>query len=379
MAYGLTKRKISIEGQLKNKDHKECSKIKSQEIVKLHKPLKVRRSKYELEITRVQQIEGGVEVFARAWNSKGQIGFGKDGTVDIERFRIFNPPVLVDDHNGDIVRESTDPETGEVKQRRLREDPHEAILQEIEHTISVKVQKYGPENIVLGKIGNTTSTFYPDAGDPGTTSIDGSYDETQGSGKWDAVHDETSSNSAVGTDTNEVYCRARVGGETSIIRSIFLFDTSTIDSADIITSATFSLRGTAKFTGVNDGNDFVSVVQSNPASNTTMSTADYDQVGDAVDNPTEGVDSGDRIDITTWSTSGYNDFPLNSTGLGWIDEAGITKLGVREGHDIVDSAPASGTTGVRGYYADRSGTSNDPKLVVEHGVASTFTPKVMLI
>ena len=29
--------------------------------------------------------------------------------------------------------------------------------------------------------------------------------------------------------------------------------------------------------------------------------------------------------------------------------------------------------------ADQKGTSNDPKLVVEHGVASTFTPKVMLI
>src|SRR3990167_1069334 len=40
-------------------------------------------------------------------------GFGADGSVEIERFRIYNPPILVDDPNGTIIREWTDEITKE--------------------------------------------------------------------------------------------------------------------------------------------------------------------------------------------------------------------------------------------------------------------------
>lgn len=105
--------------------------------------------------------QSGIELFAKAWKGDKQLGFGKDGSVEIERFRIFNPPILVDDPNGDIVREWTDEKTGELKQRKLREDPIEAIRQTVAHNVKI----VGKENaqIVIGKIGNTTSTFYPDA------------------------------------------------------------------------------------------------------------------------------------------------------------------------------------------------------------------------
>src|SRR3989344_2016473 len=49
------------------------------------------------EIQSVQKIEGGIEILARAWKDGKQLGFGKDGSVEIERFKIFNPPILVDD------------------------------------------------------------------------------------------------------------------------------------------------------------------------------------------------------------------------------------------------------------------------------------------
>ena len=52
---------------------------------------------------KIEEIEGGIQIFAQAWNLDGtQVGFGKDGTVDIERFQIINPPILVPDENGDV-------------------------------------------------------------------------------------------------------------------------------------------------------------------------------------------------------------------------------------------------------------------------------------
>ncbi len=83
----------------------------------------------------MESIDGGVQVFARAWDANDrQIGFGKDGTVDIERFRIFNPPILVSDPKGDIVHEFIN-EDGEVFRQNYREDAYGALLQVLAHTI----------------------------------------------------------------------------------------------------------------------------------------------------------------------------------------------------------------------------------------------------
>ena len=87
------------------------------------------RSKNEkFEVTEINEIKGGVEMFVRAWGEKDkQIGFGEDGSVDIERFRFFNPPVYVEDPNGDIVVETVDEETGVRRTKKFREDPEEAL------------------------------------------------------------------------------------------------------------------------------------------------------------------------------------------------------------------------------------------------------------
>ena len=112
------------------------------------------------------------------------------------------------------------------------------------------------------------------------------------------------------------------------------------------------------------------------ASATAVSTEDYDQVG-SVDSPTKG---GER-DISTLSTGSYQNFTLNATGLGWIARSGetkpsgfvssgITALGWREGNDVDDTAISQANTRnfVVWYPADRAGTSQDPKLVVEHAI-----------
>src|SRR5262249_50264514 len=124
------------------------------------------------QIVSVSPIDGGVEVHARAWDKNGQIGFGPDGTVDIERFLIYNPPILVPDPTGTVQRVHTNPLTGVETIGRYREDAREALMQTLEDIIRVKQQKFGSEQIIVGKVGSTTSTFYPDKNQE-SSSVDG--------------------------------------------------------------------------------------------------------------------------------------------------------------------------------------------------------------
>jgi len=74
------KRIDMIEKLLKNKNSKERANIKGKEIAKVNFRGKHTdtKTKIKIEITDIKEIEGGVEVFARAWKGKKQLGFGKD-------------------------------------------------------------------------------------------------------------------------------------------------------------------------------------------------------------------------------------------------------------------------------------------------------------
>ena len=360
-------------------------------------------NEYEIEITGVNEIDGGIEVFARAWKDGVQLGFGKDGSVDIERFRYFNPRMLVDDINGDIVRvsESTDIETGVVttNKRVLRYDPEEAMKICLLDTIK-QVGKEGT-NIVVVKIGNTVTTFYSDTG-TGSTTVDGplTYDTGTSGPSWDQAHDATDTADSGGglggvfpssdgnVDNFQTACTiysAATGGRKIITRAAYLFDTSAIGT-DTVDTATFSIFVRDSQADDNDGDDFISVVQSALSANNNIATTDFDNIGDAIDDPTEGIDTGDRKDISAISaTPAFLSFSLNTTGKGWVDTSGITKLGTREGHDILDNPITNISTNaynrVNIYFSDYAGTTSDPKLVVEHsaGGGSSFIPQTIII
>ena len=111
----------SIQPLLEGKDTKQKSIIKSDEIVKYNFIGTYEDKTYgqTIEIKSVAKIEnGGLEVVARAWKGTHQLGFGKDGSVEWERFWIYNPPVLVYDPAGTTVREWIDSTTKELKQKR---------------------------------------------------------------------------------------------------------------------------------------------------------------------------------------------------------------------------------------------------------------------
>lgn len=346
-------------------DAKERATLKGAEIAKLgalsRRNIKFSGADYDIEIVSMNAIEGGVEVFARAWDGNGQIGFGKDGSVDVERFRIFNPPILVADGTQTLTE---DREGNPCLVDNFKEDVELAILQSLAHIIKVKKEKHGSERIVPGVVGNTTSTFYPAAG--ANAPVDGTVGLLAANQSWATKHDALTGDSADVNFNSDPKLRGGTVSDTwsSITRTAILFDTSSIPDTDVISSATLSLKGTS----IVDTNfdQKAGIVGSTPAANNDITTADYDQFGT--------TRYASDIDLGSLSGSAYNDFALNATGIAAISKTSYSKFGVRLSSDIDNSPPAwvsSGQATFQFAAADTSGTDSDPKLVVEHAAPIT--------
>ena len=212
------------------------------------------------------------------------------------------------------------------------------------------------------------TTFYPDAS-PESTSVDGRVYKTNGT-SWALAHDATTGEGASDSDgnLNGLFTFDWSGSTYQIARSAYLFDTSSLGSGQAVDAAVFSIVPST----VTDVDGFsICLVQSNLASNTAVVAADYDQIGDAVANPTEGAT---RKAISTYSTGSYQAQTLDATGRGWVDVSGITKLGLRTSPDCDDDPTGLSvdtiSTRIICYNADQAGTSSDPKLVVTHSDAA---------
>jgi len=346
------------------------AKVKGYEIAKLkHVPktnVKFSGADYDIEILSFEPIEGGVELYARAWYPDGTpVGFGKDGTVEIERFRFINPPVLIDNPSGKIVRHWTDA-NGVKYSRKLKQDYKLAILQSLAHTIKVSTKDNPKGQIIKGKRGHTTSTFYPDP-DPETNTVDGWVNRSlaeswtnKRNGAGNEAADNATSSFWIGLMAN-----ASPPNWENMIRGIAGFNTSSIPDSDPVTSATLSIYGSSK---VDNFSQSVVVDRNIPSSNTSLANSDYN-IGNW-----DGVEQAtNRITIASWDTAGYNDFTLNSTGKNNIDKTGNSWFGLRGSGDFDNSEPThpggAAWMQAQGYHADESGTTKDPKLVVVHGAA----------
>lgn len=216
----------------------------------------------------------------------------------------------------------------------------------------------------------TTSVFY---------SIDDGYmGSNVNGGSWDGVHDATYANGGDDTSDNEVRTYD-VSGRFIIYRSYLIFRTGLVipDNA-IIASSSLIVEETYHSVGDDDGDDFVNIVNFNPADATNISWADYDNFG-ATNTPEE---LSNRIDISD-SINGWVAFPLNTTdviakeGDTFCDNthAGYTCLGVREGHDILDDPILATKYNVFHFNnIEEAGTTNDPYLLVEWSTTTEETP-----
>lgn len=342
----------TISGLPKELTVKERTARKGQAIAALGHIPKERQGRYFIEVVRMEPIEGGVQVFVRAWDVDNQpIGFGNDGTVEIERFRFFNPPILVEDAGGDITRTWVDETTGASHTLWFREDPKEALLQSLEHTIVVKKEKFGSGRIIKEKIGNTTDIFYP--------SSEGSIYSVPNA-TWSGARAATT-----GTLRDGVV-QVNYDGGYLVERAFFNFETFALPDTDTIDSAIISFKGT----GTNFGS---------PTANIYFSAASDVIVADDLDlvSSTEYCDTP----ITSWSASAYNDFALNAAGITAISKTGLTKTSLRVANYDGDNAPPAALHKFHFLLADEVGTTNDPNLVVEHSAVASgaATPTGLLL
>lgn len=214
-----------------------------------------------------------------------------------------------------------------------------------------------------------TDTFYPNPA-PGTTSISGGIAGASNA-DWATAGNNTTGSTFTG---NTMPAWARAFTTTySRGRCFALFDTSTLTSGANISAGVISFYGASSERAVDTAFDYITIVQASPASNTAVAAADFIEIG-SITNPTEGIDSGERKPVSGFSTSGYTDFTLNSTGRGWISKTGVSKFGVREGDDTQASAfvglGSEQNNIVEVYTANETGTSKDPKLVVTYTIAT---------
>jgi len=291
--------------------------LSDKQLVGVHK-----HSNLTLEIIDVQPMPSGVMILARGWIGKRQLGFGKDRTVDIERFKVYNPPLK--------------------------------IIDDVAHTMSLVGKP--SKKIIADKVGNTTSTFYPslngyinfDTGDTGKT--------------WAYAHDAATGTSVTTAGGTIAVESGLIGGGWYYINRGFLyFDTSAIGS-DTIDSAIFSLAASGKADADNDGTDYMNLYGATPASTTALVVADYDQAGTTAF--AAAIDIGSIVTNTN-----YNNWTLNASGLAAINKTGVTTFSVREGHDAEDIAIEVGENYVNFYSV---ASDYDPKIVVVHTASSAI-------
>lgn len=349
----------SLAQQLKNKSAAEAAQITSRAIVAVL-TLGTKTSKdLSIEILEIKEIDKGVQVLARAFKNGKQLGFGKDKDVDIERFKIYNPPYKVDDGT---YREVVDVNGETILVPNRKEDPAQALLENLAHTISVTGKESG--GIVAGKIGHTVSTFNPDA-NAESTSVDGYTQFFSDNGSWAAARSAATGTDAGDTNTVSYGGAEQLGaaGPDFILnRAFFLFDTSALPDTDEISSAVLSIYDG---NNANSNADSISyhIVSSSPASNTAITTADHDQVGST---------SFASKALSTFSNNTFQDFTLDANGIANISKTGISKFGLLSSLDLNNTAPTTSPTSISRFditYADSA--SNDPKLVVTHAAAAS--------
>ena len=165
---------------------------------------------------------------------------------------------------------------------------------------------------------------------------------------------------------------ARGGGYSyTIYRSFFFFDTSGI-STDV-DSATFKVYGYSQ-----TGGDLIAVKSNSDIE--TLGTSDFGSIV-GWNTTTDGSGGGDNesnvtkysSEVSTWSSTGYNDITLNAQALADMrDDDKLYVCLLNFDFDLKDIAPTGYTSHRNGlHYTNYTGTSRDP--YIDYTLAPTTT------
>lgn len=228
-------------------------------------------------------------------------------------------------------------------------------------------------NSAVPIIALTVSTFESDAGNPGTTTVDGNVNRT-GVNESLAVIRAGAGTGSSGTGQNISWQLSSSGSDpnyATLIRSILTFDTSAIPDTDTISSARLRLYANAKsdgLSGESSNNSKTVLTLSSPAANNAIANSDFSQVG--------STDLGRSDTQANITTSAYNDITLNATGLANISKTGVTPLGIRAAWDFDNTT--TGITWASGqdqrilFNSADNGGGNHPILEVTHAASTSI-------
>lgn len=211
--------------------------------------------------------------------------------------------------------------------------------------------------------GFSTLTAYPDAGSTGTT-IDGDVMRTGVSEDFATIR-AGAGNSRTDTGTQGgpfIEANFGAGSWNKLHRYIATFDTSTLTSGAIITDAVISFWGDGK--GQDAGTPASHIGGATPASNNALVASDYGQCGST---------SFANVAYASFDATNtvYTNYTLDSNGIANISKTGISRFCHRLSWDMLNNTTGLGGGGFnnsffRYKFADQTGTSNDPKLVVTY-------------
>jgi hypothetical protein len=164
---------------------------------------------------------------------------------------------------------------------------------------------------------------------------------------------------------------SRGGGYTYTVSRAFMFF-STAGITSNVASATLKIYGysqnSANSIAIKATSDIGTITTADINSITGWSTgsADGSGAGDNESNVTKYSD-----ELTSWSTSGYNDFTLTSAALANMRDDNYLYVCIMETvHDLRDITPTSNLRNGL-YFTDNTGTSKDP--YIDYTLAPTAT------
>lgn len=221
-----------------------------------------------------------------------------------------------------------------------------------------------------------TIIFTPDA-HPESTSVDGwvrefdldglTWAEIRGGSGYDANDDSFRLTANIQAD-------AAANKWQQLVRTIMLFNTSSLPDDEPIVSVTLTLTGRsgADNLGISPS---MNIYSSNPASIGAIVAGDFDSLGT--------TPFATAIAHSSWNQEGENIFTLNADGIAAISKTGITKLGARLVCDAEDEEPSwsegQKQSSFNFYSADETsgGVSYPPKLTVTYGTSPIVTTQAV--
>jgi hypothetical protein len=170
----------------------------------------------------------------------------------------------------------------------------------------------------------------------------------------------SASSGTLGSDNVSQAISYENGGDYYLWRSFVPINSSPIPDLSKINEAELCIYVTYNGTD-GDVYDYVSVVgETSQDDFKNLVGGDFDQCGDL-----NGVsEAGERINTTDFNT-GYSCFNFSSTGISWVNKFSLTKLGIREGHDIDNNAPTTTYNGIY-FYNDKALSGYEPYLNVSY-------------